>query len=236
MPRYLIADFITEFNPKYDNLKSLAKPFEYSGSRPTDIKLNITDEHLADLLSRMTEGSTLAGAEEFAYACDFNKKIIKHNAMLIHSSAIIYKGNTYLFAAPSGIGKSTHTRLWKQAFGDDVTFINDDKPVVKINDGKCMVYGTPFDGGSGIANNISAPLKAIIYVERDKDNSIEKLSSSVQILRRLYFSTVHSVDEQTAYYMLNNFERLINSTDFYLLKCNMDISAAYLARDGLIKE
>lgn len=235
MSKYLIADFVTEYTAKYDNLKELSKPFEYEGERSADIKLNISEEYLKNLLSRMVEGTTKGKAENFAYSSAFNKAIIRYGAMLLHSSAIMYGGKAYMFSALSGIGKSTHTRLWKQAFGDDVTFINDDKPVLRLNDSGCIVYGTPFDGGSGVANNISAQLGGIIFLERGEENSIQRLDSTSEILKRLYFSTAHFVSKATAESMVSNFEKLVSCADFYLLSCNMDISAAYVARDYLMQ-
>lgn len=232
--KYLIADLVTEFDPKYSHLSNLAEPFKYSGERNTDISLYLSDKYINSMLKKMVSGTTIGAAEEFSYAGKFCKSIIKYNAMLIHSSAIEYKGKAYLFAADSGVGKSTHTALWRKAFGNDVKMINDDKPVVRILDGKAVAYGTPFDGGSGIANNISAPLGAVIFIERGENNSIRK-AETPEILRKLYFSTAHFVSRDTADKMLANFEKLLSCTDFYVLTCNMDISAAYIARNAIIK-
>lgn len=233
MPRYLIADFVTEFTPKYDNLKKLSEPFLYNGNMPTDIKIKVTDKYFNNLFNRMVEGTTAEMTEEFAYSGKFNKEIINRNAMLIHSSAIKYKDEAYLFSAPSQTGKSTHTRLWKQAFGNEVEYINDDKPVVRLYSDRAVAYGTPFDGGSGIANNISAPLKAVVFIERAENNSISKLSKTSEILKLLYFSTVRFVGRKSADAMLLNFEMLLSLTNFYLLKCNTDIEAAHIAKDFL---
>lgn len=232
--KYLIADLVTEMELKYDHFRNLAKPFEYSGDRNTDISLSVSDEHINSLIKRMVPGTTIGAAEEFAYAGIFCKSIIKYNAMLIHSSAIEYNGKAYLFSADSGVGKSTHTSLWRKAFGNDVKMINDDKPVVRIFDGKAVAYGTPFDGGSGIANNISAPLGAVVFIERGESNSIRK-AETPEIIKRLYFSTAHFVSRDTADKMLTNFENLLSCTDFYIMTCNMDISAAYIARDVIVK-
>lgn len=232
--KYLIADLVTEFDPKYSHLSNLAEPFKYSGERNTDISLYLSDKYINSMLKKMVSGTTIGAAEEFSYAGKFCKSIIQYNAMLIHSSAIEYKGKAYLFAADSGVGKSTHTALWRMAFGNDVKMINDDKPVVRILDGKAVAYGTPFDGGSGIANNISAPLGAVIFIERGENNSIRK-AQTPEIIRKLYFSTAHFVSSDTADKMLANFEKLLSCTDFYVLTCNMDISAAYIARNAIIK-
>ncbi len=234
MGKYLIGNFVTEITVKYDRLASLLKPFEYGGSRPAEITLFIDENMLQSIRSRMVKGSTLAQAEELAYATEFNRAIVDHEAMLIHSSALVYNGKAYLFSAKSGVGKSTHTRLWKQAFGDKVKIINDDKPIVRIENNKCTVYGTPFDGGSGIALNESAPLKAVIFLERGEENSIRK-ASQAEIIANLYSSTVRTLSKEKTDAMLENFDRLIKMCDFYILTCNTDISAAYTAYDTLIK-
>lgn len=231
--KYLIADLVTEFTPIYDYLNNFAKPFIYKGNRKSDIVLNISEDRIKKFQKRMEEGTPLSHTESFLYSNAFNKAAIKYNTMLVHSSALVYKGGAYLFSAESGVGKSTHTRLWQQAFGDKVRIINDDKPVVQIRDSECIVYGTPFDGGSGIANNESAPLKAIVFIERGEHNSV-RVPNTSEIIKNLYFSTARMVDKETADSMLLNFEKLIGLTKFYILTCNMDISAAYTARDAIV--
>lgn len=235
MPKYLIAGLIIEYTPKYNNLTELSKPFLYYGNKTPDLTLFRSDEYIGKLRESLVKTTTMEQAEEFAYATEFNRRIILHHAMLIHSSAIVINGKAYLFSANSGVGKSTHTRLWKQIYGDDITYINDDKPVVRIENGSATVYGTPFDGGSGIANNLSAPLGGIIFIERGEENSIFQMTSTSEILQKLYFSTAHLVNKETANSMLDNFDELINSTVFYKLICNMELDAARVVHDFLIK-
>ena len=112
MPKYLIADFIVEIEPKFDYLKKLCEPFLYEGERSADFSAIPSDSYLNSLLSRMVEGSTIDEAEEFATASIFNRKIIHRGAMLVHSSALVFDGKAYLFSADSGVGKSTHTKMW----------------------------------------------------------------------------------------------------------------------------
>lgn len=231
--RVLIADIVTELDPRFDNTIELAKPFEYHGERETDIDLKVTDKYLESLMVRAAEGVTIEQMENFAFSCDFNRKVIPYQTMLVHSSALIYQGGAYLFSGESGIGKSTHTKLWIKAFGNKVHIMNDDKPVVKLYEDKAVAFGTPFDGGSGIALNESYPLKAIVFIERGEQNSI-RIPNSREIIQKLYFQTAHMLDADTAEKMLQNFEKLLLLTKFYILTCNMDISAAHVAFDGII--
>ena len=231
--RYLIADLVTEINPRYENTKQLAEPFLYNGDRETDVVIEASETHLSFLMSKAAEGITIGEMENFALSGDFNRAAIKYGVMLVHSSALIYDGGAYLFSADSGVGKSTHTKLWLEAFGDKVHIMNDDKPVVRLYDDRAVAYGTPFDGGSGIALNESYPLKAIIFVERGEENSV-RVPDSKEIIQKLYFQTARIVNRETAGKMLINIERLLKLTKFFILTCNTDISAAYTAFDGII--
>ena len=226
--RYLIADLVTEYEPLTDEFGAFLEPFAYHGERETDIRLKNTREDTEKLLGRMVKETTFAQAESFGVSGQFNRAVIRFHAMLVHSSALVMDGRAYLFSADSGVGKSTHTRLWLEAFGDRVHIMNDDKPVVRIYDDRVVACGTPFDGGSGIALNETYPLGAIIFVERGEENAV-RVPADKEIIQLLYFQTARFVGPKTAEMMLDNFDRLIGRTKFLILTCNMDISAAETA-------
>ena len=230
----LIAGLVTELEPKYEDTKKLAESFRCDESLPADIALKVSDRELSGLVSRAAEGTTVGQLENFALGNDFNRKAIGFGTMLVHSSALICDGGAFLFSGASGVGKSFHTRLWCDAFGDAVHIMNDDKPVVKLGDDGAVVYGTPFDGGSGIALNEAFPLRAVIFVERGEENSL-RIPDNKEIIQKLYFQTAHMVNEKTAEKMLCNIEKLISLTKFFVMTCNTDISAAYTAHDFLLR-
>ncbi|MCD8025625.1 MAG: hypothetical protein LUF33_01465 [Clostridiales bacterium] len=235
MPKYKIAELIVEYAPKYDKLKRLSKPFEYNGGGRADFAMQMTDKYFNMLSRKMNSAVDPGGVEEYAYASIFAAKAVKFHAVLLHSSAIIYGGRAYLFSAASGVGKSTHTRLWIEAFGsDNVRIINDDKPVIRLAQDGARVYGTPFDGGSGIALNESAPLGGIAFVRRGEENSIRPADTG-EIVAGLYHGTTYPNCEQGASDMLKNFDDLIACSRFYILTCNTDPSAALLARDAMVR-
>ena len=86
-------------------------------------------------------------------------KLLEKNVLLFHGSAIEVDGEAYLFTAKSGTGKSTHTALWRQMFGNRAIMINDDKPLLKVvSEGVC-VCGTPWNGKHRLGCNKIVPLK-----------------------------------------------------------------------------
>ncbi len=233
--KLLIAGVVVEMDPKYEDTRKLAVPFLYEGDRAPDITLDVSDEYLNSLCRRATDKSTRGQMENLAFSTQFNRRAIRFQTMLVHSSAVVCDGRAYLFSADSGVGKSFHTRLWLQAFGDRVHILNDDKPVVCMSGEVPMVCGTPFDGGSGIALNESVPLGAIIFIERGEQNAV-RVPAAKEIIQRLYFQTVRIVNAATADKMLDNFARLISMTKFYVLTCNTDIAAAYTAYNAVAGE
>lgn len=223
--KYLIANLIVSYEPKHAELARFFEPFAYDGDREPELTLTYTMDDIRAMHKRMVVGTTIAEAEAFGVSNRFNRKIIRYGAMLVHSSALVLDGKAYLFSADSGVGKSTHTRLWLREFGDRVHIMNDDKPVVRLYDDGVIVHGTPFDGGSGIALNESYPLGAIIFIERGEHNAV-RIPSEKEVIRLLYFQTAHMVGMQTAEAMLDNFDRLLRQTTFYVLTCNMEPEAA----------
>ncbi|WP_455057428.1 hypothetical protein [Jutongia sp.] len=89
-----------------------------------------------------------------------------HDTLLFHGSVIAVDGKAYLFTAKSGTGKSTHTRLWREYFGERAVMINDDKPLLKITQDGVYAYGTPWNGKHRLSTNISAPLGHLHFKKR----------------------------------------------------------------------
>lgn len=107
------------------------------------------------------------------------------DGITFHASAIAYRGEALLFAAPSGTGKSTQSSLWAKVHPNDVVYINDDTPVIKRKDSVFHAFGTPWAGTSGIQNNLSAPIKAIILVKRGTDNTLRPVDGEEKLTRLL---------------------------------------------------
>ena len=70
--------------------------------------------------------------ERTAIQRKFAEYLFDHDILLLHGSTVAVDGNAYLFTAKCGTGKSTHTRLWCQYFGDRAVMVNDDKPFIQI--------------------------------------------------------------------------------------------------------
>ena len=156
------------------------------------------------------------------------EKMVAHHVLLIHGSALCMDGIGHLFTAKSGTGKSTHARLWREAFGDRVWMINDDKPMLRITENAATVYGTPWDGKHHLSRNASAPLKAIYKLERAEHNCIEPLTEQ-EAYETLLIQCFRSKQPAVMMQILTLEKQLLNAVSFYKLGCNTMPDAAWVA-------
>ena len=174
---------------------------------------------------------------EYMYTgASFHNRLATLGGGVLHSSSIAYKGQGVAFSAPSGTGKSTHTGLWKEMFGDDVEIINDDKPAIRFEDDRAMLSGTPWSGKTALNCNQTVPLRAIVFIERAETNAIRRLDVvdsmfylSTQICRPYY-------DEQLGIRMLDFTERVLNNVPVYLLSCNISRQAVETVYNELFSQ
>lgn len=155
---------------------------------------------------------------------------------MLHASAVVHNQKAYLFSAPSGTGKSTHTQLWLKHF-DDAYILNDDKPAIRLTPEGFVVYGTPFSGKTDWNVNKAVPLGGICAIERSETNYIEKMPED-EALFRILNQTLRPYDENKMEILLKILDKLINNTPVYKLHCNMDpeaVDVAYKGMEGEIK-
>ena len=156
--------------------------------------------------------------------------LLDHNILLMHGSALCMDGEAYILAAPSGTGKSTHARLWRETFGDRVWMINDDKPLIRVEKEGAVVYGSPWRGKHKLGCNGSARLKAIVELTRDSRNHIEALKEPFPHLVQHVW---RPDDRDKMKKVLELEKRLIGQAAFYRLGCNTEPEAALVAWQGM---
>ena len=100
------------------------------------------------------------------------EELMDSGVLLFHGSAVAVDGEGYLFPAGCGTGKSTHTRFWRQTFGDRALMVNDDKPFLRLSEQEVLVCGAPWSGKHGLDTNITVPLKGICILRRGPENRI----------------------------------------------------------------
>ena len=226
--RYTLADTVFELDTIWPTTHRLLKDYR------TDVAADayiMTD--WPDILAEkdLDEGASCSDGyyEALAIQRKVSHALLNRDILLFHGSALSMDGKGYIFAAPSGTGKSTHARLWRDRYGERVTMINDDKPFLKIADGGVTVYGSPWDGKHRLSTNTAAPLKAIALIERAEQNSIERIEPADAVTALIQ----QAYREEDISRIFPLVLRLAELVPVYRLRCNMEPEAAEVAYEGM---
>ena len=160
------------------------------------------------------------------------EKFFEYDILLFHGSVIAVDGEAYLFTAKSGTGKSTHTRLWREQFGDRAVMVNDDKPFLKFEGDRVIACGSPWNGKHRLGSNIMVPLKAICILDRGEDNRIEQIDPK-DALQMLFQQSSRPQNPRLMPKYMELIDRLAQNVPLYHLNCNMDPEAAKVSYEGM---
>lgn len=225
-----MAEKNIQINNRYDYIKDYCKNYIVNNVIP-DFIVEVSDD---EILAEKSEeySSTMGYLETLAVYRKICERLVDDNIILVHSSVLMVDGQAVMILAPSGTGKSTHSRLWRQVYGDRVTMINDDKPLVSVytdDEGTHLtVYGTPWCGKHGIETNTSAPVKAIFILKRSETNYTRKLSSK-EAFPYIYRQIYHTNNEMLMKKILPLMLTFAENVEIYELGCNMEEEAARTA-------
>ena len=175
-----IAGASFEIQPLFETTALYCR--EYLVAREPEYRIFVKREELAEeqrLLDLEADEEGLKRrkfAEPFLERSVIQRKVaqclLERDVLLMHGSTVAVDGRAYLFTAACGTGKSTHTRLWREVFGERAVMVNDDKPFLRFVDGAVMAYGSPWSGKHGLANNVCFPLMGICILRRGAENVI----------------------------------------------------------------
>lgn len=178
----------------------------YITDKPPVLTIAPTDEDIHNMQAFADKRAERMGwppellAEEYAIYNALCKALIDRDVLTMHGSALCMDGEAYIFAAKSGTGKSTHSRYWREVYGNRVWMISDDRPFLKITDHGVMVYGNPWNDKRFPGRNASAPLQEAISSLRCKIRDLGLGSS---------FKSAKKTGMRLNYYMADNMDESI---------------------------
>lgn len=167
-------------------------------------------------------------SEYHAIHLEMATKLIDRDVLLMHGSAVVADGSAYLFIAPSGTGKSTHTKHWLEALGERAFIINDDKPLIRMTDGDPLIYPTPWGIKEKPAQAEKAPLKAMILLERADFNRLTPMDES-EMFAHLYKAALRGETPTEVIKIIELERRLMKQVGLFRMQCTDSIDAAKTA-------
>lgn len=226
-----IAGLVIGIEHKYDYVRDFCDNYLVETDRE-DFRVSVTEE---EVLEEQRDSEMRFPIPLCECVCLYRAiclRLFAYDAFLMHSAVVEVDGKAYAFAAESGVGKSTHMKLWLDTFGDRARVVNGDKPVYRFLEGKLYACGTPWCGKEGLENNIMSPVKAICFLERSPENRIRRLSTS-EVIGRIFHQLLIPREEEDMNRFMDMIDRMITTIDCYLLQCNMDPEAALVAYQAM---
>ena len=215
---------------RFDYVRELCAAYLAPGTRPADFAVSVSAEELR--LEREKTPAYLYSDEQAESVIVCEKiccALPAFDAFVMHSSAVAADGKAYAFAAASGVGKSTHTRFWRQVLGGRLTVINGDKPIYRFRDGQLLACGTPRCGKENWQTNTSAPLAALCLLERAEENAVLPADPGKvlgEIVRHFHLPPGGQTDLVKTMELIDRMTALV---PVFRLRCRNDVSAAETA-------
>ena len=231
--RIKIANTVLEINAFNETTKRYCGDF--LSEEESEYVVIMSEEDLKNEASNSNNGHVYVNEEISALYRKIADLFIEKNIVVFHGSSFAIDDNGFILTARSGVGKSTHARLLKQLLGDKFAYINDDKPLLEVNDKSLMLYSSPWNGKERKGNNIKAPLKAVIFLDRSEFNSYKKLTDKEEIFYRLLGQIYLPINKEKRQKGLIIVDTLLKRINFYQINVNMDISSAEMTYERIIK-
>ena len=155
-------------------------------------------------------------------------ELINRDTILLHGSTVGVDGSAYLFTAPCGTGKSTHTRFWREVFGERAVMVNDDKAFLRVTAEGVFAYGSPWSGKHGLDSNVCLPLKGICFLQRGSDNRIQR-GAARAYFGELCHQTLMPEDISRQRKAIDLIAALVQQVPLWEMECIKDPSAAFVS-------
>lgn len=229
MARYLLAELIIDIHNRYDFLERQCADYLYNGNAPEDFTVRVTDVEIQQ--EQTITGNVDYDCGYLESVCTYRKigmKLPLYDAMLLHAAVISCDGKGIAFLARSGVGKTTHTLLWKRIFQEQLRIVNGDKPIVRFFDGAPYAYGTPWAGKENLQCNERVQLTDICFIERSLDNSVLRVDP-MDYIDALMQQVLLPSEMVPAEKTLELLDKMVSNCKFWVIRCNVCDDAAMIA-------
>lgn len=228
-----IAGLVTRVQPLFISTREYCRP--YLTEAEPELLVEVTAEDLVYEQAMLEQEAVEEGlrirkfTDPFLERTAIQRKVaealLERDTLLLHGSTVGVDGKAYLFTAPCGTGKSTHTRLWRETFGDRAVTVNDDKAFLRITLEGVTAFGSPWTGKHGLGCNISLPLNGICFLRRGTENTIRPLALEDGIAELRHQSFVPEGGAKA----LALADRLSRAVPLWEMECTKDRAAALVS-------
>lgn len=231
-----VADFNVQINNKFGLIEKQCKNY-ISCFDKADFVIDVSDEDIAAEKRRPTyqPGFSDAYIETVIVYRKLCFMLPERDALMLHSAVFKLEDKVVALIANSGVGKTTHMMNYKKLFGDALTVINGDKPIIRYIDSEIFVYGTPWCGKEGMNTNTKERLTDVCFLKRNDSNrtyQMEKSQAVSRILKQIYLPKTDLAADNT----LKMLDLILTKCRVWEINCTKDIDSAKISYTAIFKE
>ncbi|MBP6965768.1 MAG: hypothetical protein KBC96_15345 [Armatimonadetes bacterium] len=128
----------------------------------------------------------IVGFDCFLRVC-YSLLAVSRGGLLVHSASVARDGEGLVFPGVSGSGKSTVAGICRDA---GCTVLSDEISLLRRSGSGWTVYGTPFHGDLGTAENYRAPVRGLYFLKQARENGLallENRAALTHLMRSVVF-------------------------------------------------
>lgn len=154
----------------------------------------------------------------------------RRDVLFFHAAQVEYQGVGILFTAPSGTGKTTQAKLWRDVLG--ARMICNDRTLIRAG----RTYGYPVDGSEPICSPRDYPLGAVVLLSQGRENRIRRLGPAQAVARLMPQLVMDTWSAEAREIAAQQLLKLAAGTPVYHLSCTPEPEAVNLLEQTLRKE
>lgn len=183
-----------------------------------------------ELLFDHTGGGSPDFFMELAYI--FPYSVLNKQGIMFHGVVMEWNAMGIIVCAHSGVGKTTHTELWKT--GEGAHILNGDRALCFRKNERWYTCGAPWNGSSMECMNKSVELRMIVILERSETNRVVQLTRRQAALELIALTFAPAWDQELMDHALDLIDGITRDITVLKLQCRPDYEAVSLLKQELI--
>lgn len=180
-------------------------------------------ETLAEVVVNRQERNDLSADTVFTSLLALEHHLLPKGEVVLHCAYVEHQGKAMLFSAPSETGKTTQANLWGQYRGSRT--VNGDRALLAKKEDTWYAQGWPVCGSSGVCENETMPIHAIVMLSQGKENQVRRIQGR-EAFQLLYSQlTINSWNREATLQAMELAEDIVKTVPMYHLSCTISEEA-----------